>query len=447
MSDTFACPHCAAKYPVKPALVGRNLRCTSCKQAFQLQGSGIALRVKSRSDNLRQNATDEDTKRHNKENLRSTKDRIADEERANRAREKAAQVKRERLRQAMAATLSKSAADALEVESSKEETRQHERKQASRSRVASQEAALNGMSVVLTGQSKQAHKLKAILVAIVAVAVALVAIFYVVMSSNSAQQQALAYYAEYPPAERQKYPERLRYYMEKMWYVALPASVKSSIVIVDIHKAQMSGPIETLSTDGAAAYIAQFKDMTHLYLDEHWQATAEEEALRTSLLEEDPEGLSNTLRTLPDIWVSKGDEELARSLWWADGGKTSGGFQLAGKLLALKKKVVETRRIPQELAKQMPDQTAAHILSHLFIGETDFKGGQAWQKALLAGAIPTSLQIQRFTGEGAMLTDTGDNTELVFGTAYQGMLLRCDGLAEADEQGNDWRVFEVQRLP
>ena len=93
----------------------------------------------------------------------------------------------------------------------------------------------------------------------------------------------------------------------------------------------------------------------------------------------------------------------------------------------------------------MQNQTAAHILGHLFIAETDFKGNRRWQKEILAAGVPGTLQIQRMTGQGAMLADTGDNTELVFGTNYEGYLMRCDGLGEPDAQGNDWRVFELRR--
>ncbi len=42
MSATFVCPHCGASYPRKPVLVGRAVRCTSCKNAFRLREDGIA---------------------------------------------------------------------------------------------------------------------------------------------------------------------------------------------------------------------------------------------------------------------------------------------------------------------------------------------------------------------------------------------------------------------
>lgn len=45
MPATFTCPHCGASYPVKPVLVGKPVRCTSCRQAFILGADGIALPV------------------------------------------------------------------------------------------------------------------------------------------------------------------------------------------------------------------------------------------------------------------------------------------------------------------------------------------------------------------------------------------------------------------
>ncbi|MBA3938176.1 MAG: hypothetical protein H0X38_11990, partial [Planctomycetes bacterium] len=45
MSATFTCPHCGAVYPFKPVLIGRAVRCTTCKNAFSLRPDGIADKV------------------------------------------------------------------------------------------------------------------------------------------------------------------------------------------------------------------------------------------------------------------------------------------------------------------------------------------------------------------------------------------------------------------
>ncbi len=45
MSATFVCPHCGATYPRKPVLVGRAVRCTTCKNAFSLCENGIADKI------------------------------------------------------------------------------------------------------------------------------------------------------------------------------------------------------------------------------------------------------------------------------------------------------------------------------------------------------------------------------------------------------------------
>ncbi len=42
---TFDCPHCGAKYPLKPVLIGKTVRCTACKNAFRLREDGIADKV------------------------------------------------------------------------------------------------------------------------------------------------------------------------------------------------------------------------------------------------------------------------------------------------------------------------------------------------------------------------------------------------------------------
>ena len=42
---TFLCPHCGAQYPVKPVLVGKVVRCTTCKNPFRLRPDGVADKV------------------------------------------------------------------------------------------------------------------------------------------------------------------------------------------------------------------------------------------------------------------------------------------------------------------------------------------------------------------------------------------------------------------
>ena len=45
MTATFVCPYCSASYPRKPVLVGRAVRCTTCKNAFRLREDGIADKI------------------------------------------------------------------------------------------------------------------------------------------------------------------------------------------------------------------------------------------------------------------------------------------------------------------------------------------------------------------------------------------------------------------
>ena len=42
MADMFHCPHCDAAYPIKPVLVDRPVRCTTCKNVFILRENGKA---------------------------------------------------------------------------------------------------------------------------------------------------------------------------------------------------------------------------------------------------------------------------------------------------------------------------------------------------------------------------------------------------------------------
>jgi hypothetical protein len=45
MSGTFPCPWCGTSYPMRPVLVGRTVRCTTCRNAFALRADGQADRI------------------------------------------------------------------------------------------------------------------------------------------------------------------------------------------------------------------------------------------------------------------------------------------------------------------------------------------------------------------------------------------------------------------
>jgi hypothetical protein len=45
MAQTFPCPHCGAVYPLRPVLVGKTVRCTTCRQPFLLGEDHVARPV------------------------------------------------------------------------------------------------------------------------------------------------------------------------------------------------------------------------------------------------------------------------------------------------------------------------------------------------------------------------------------------------------------------
>lgn len=114
MAAEFPCPHCGARYPVKPVLVGRPVRCTECKEVFKLREDGTAEAVGSPA-RVQPPATP-----------RSSAPTATTEDPA--ARTRRLGRKHEELRRSMAATLTDAASKALEAESVRRESTRLARK-------------------------------------------------------------------------------------------------------------------------------------------------------------------------------------------------------------------------------------------------------------------------------------------------------------------------------
>jgi predicted Zn finger-like uncharacterized protein len=130
MAATFPCPHCQAVYPVKPVLVGRAVRCTTCKNAFRLREDGVADKVadpaQAQSEPKKPVApapTENGAQPAQSPARSSTSSRTAA---MKRTRELSA--KQEEARRTLAANLSTAANVALEAEQKKDESTRVRRK-------------------------------------------------------------------------------------------------------------------------------------------------------------------------------------------------------------------------------------------------------------------------------------------------------------------------------
>ena len=445
MSQTFSCPHCGAKYPVKAALIGRNVRCTSCKKAFQLQENGVAIKITGRNDQARQKAQDDDTKRQAiKERMRTTHDRVSEHEQKKRDRKIEAEAKRQRLRQAMAATLNESASQALETEASKEETKRHQRKRAEKRKKEENENSVSQLEVVLTNHGQVEQKQRRVWSLGCIGFLICVGLAFVFMRSDGVLRQALIYYAEMPPADKREYPDRVHHYLDKMWYHSV-LNEGSNLIIVDLDKADIADEVIRVDCSQAIKFFSKFEKMTRMHNEEHWQAEQSEIDDREALISAGENQL-NQLRLNPDLWVQKDAQEIARSAWWANGGALRSDLILRGQLEAMGKEAMLSREVPKRIQEFVNDEMGARILGRLFIASCNVDGERLWQKRMMNGSIPDWIEYCYFSGVGTLLHDKSDDSAYVHNVPYRGILMRANLLSEPDAQGNEWRVFEIERI-
>lgn len=211
MQRTFLCPHCEKKYPVLPTLVGRKVRCTSCKSVFQLQYDGFAKKVGERSQARRQETSALEAKDQNSQasevSLSTGVARKAAA--APRPQTRAIKRKTERIRQ-IRSSLQNAADSAI---GSTANTVQQQELPAASSRAA---APAPSSMVVLTNQGERESRMRLLSLFAGTVLLALFAALFF-MQSTGPERHALDTFCGPLTDEQRPYPHRMPAYRQRMW--------------------------------------------------------------------------------------------------------------------------------------------------------------------------------------------------------------------------------------
>lgn len=498
MSATFACPHCGASYPRKPVLVGRAVRCTTCKNAFRLREDGIADKVELEAPAPAQptpapavptpapppvapasNAPAPQPEAPAKPagpKLASTGwgldlDVEVEEPRAPAPAAKTptpagpppasfksplpkdatvpASRKSERMtaqqleaRRAMAATLSTSMSEALKSEAVKRE------EQGEKAAKAKTEGRVGKIGpAVLTGQGvEEARNSRLFLLGTLGVLLLGVGLYWLLFTDSPERAGINAYTAEVDPA-RIRSGERVRAIQERAWLIGLPPAQVGVPPLIDMRDARI-GSTRTINLGAAKELFASLKGLVPVEPGPVWVppdrlAAVEEvrrpdqkpEAFIAAVLKREKKAVSNPA-FLDELAKTGMSKEDADIIDLFIRGRTPD----AEKPAAIAP-TAEVEAKPEAADKpEVADKTAVTATpapSPAITSSPDHPNAIA--KRWMDGDVPTSMQVTRFFGNrGTMLLSRGQG----FKTAdveYDGRLVRFTGPGWPQE----WKVLSI----
>jgi hypothetical protein len=451
MSGTFACPHCGAQYPIKPVLVGRAVRCTTCKNPFRLRADGVADKVeeapaKPATETVQKPATATvpvakaapqapapQATPEPKAPAPAAARPAAPAQEAPKAPAAAAapvantppaaaapapgterrtptrqtrtgRVSREdheAQRKALAADLATAANQALKAESVqrqevKETKRKTDRLAAGGKAGKGSEGTVGAIApAVLTGYGEAEHRNNMVwLIGSIGVIAGFI-VLVMLLSMRSDQQKTIDAFTALVEGERSRYGERMIAIQER--------SLIGGVAAITDEGDLDFGSVRTIAMAPAAEPLATLQGRT-------WQSTYE-------------------------VWATAEEVSRMQPSW-------DNKLERSANLKRLEQ--IGLHVVSQEaLAKSLEDagfgEAEVEMLQRLLTGQTDRTGENWIAEKLLGGSLPDAIEICPIHGKaGEMLVDQG-RTYRHRKVDYEGELLRFSGAGWPDE----WKVFTI----
>lgn len=428
MAQTFDCPHCSANYRALPTLVGRKVRCSSCKNVFQLQHTGVAIKVdvggeqgtaaRKKQGTAGQSAQSaqplakkEDAALERKPGAAAPAAsapaaKKAVGEKPTRPQTRAIRRKTQRI-QNMRSSLQAAAEQALQQEeepASRESERRSPVKKASGVGRAPKKIT-DSHRVTLTGAAEQEQQARRFMLFGCSGFLVLCLLLWFVMSGTTPQRQALINFSKPIEEEYRLHPLRMDGYASRLWRPERLAGDRVPIVLNLEHAT--CAEVQRTEWPEIAAFLA--KTIAEKVEYEH----------------------------LP-IWVEPEDIETIDAMWEPYENKNNiGGFYIA-----LQKRDIAFYAM-NEFSGLMLEQgfskKVVYAVSMLLVPGLPSEQ----QRLLFDDEIPLTILLCEFDGtDGRRLMDTGTAYDVERLPEYHGLLLGFTGLA--NRPGEYWRILDIR---
>jgi len=462
MSATFACPHCGATYPVKPVLVGRAVRCTTCKNPFRLRADGIADKVEEEAPApqpvaaapapvakapaapappapvAKAPAAPAPVAKASAPPAPPApvaKAPAAPPASASPAPARASapiapappapsppattpgssrstrlasatqgSEQREAQRKSLAASLSSAATAALSAESVKAASSEHKKKTDRISKAKLDGAGEGGVGsiapAVLSNYGESEYRNNVVWVLSIVGIILLITALFFVLGFKSAKRHALDRYAAVVEGERTRYGERMLAIQERAWITGVPPLTDLGSVHLGSSESLPCAPL-------AALFSETIKGLTYLPAFAIWVA-------------------SEKVTDVEKQWNAKKDE----------------AYNLE-RLTKAKIRFAPHTEVTQALQAAGWEGKNAELLLQILAGHTN-RSGENWiAKKFFAGELPERIDICPFTGTKGKLLVDAQRIYKSQDVDYTGHLVRFVGQGWTDE----WKVMAITTTP
>lgn len=401
VSQTFACPHCAATYPLRPVLIGKVVRCTACRNPFQLGPDGIAKAVAVAAPpppaGASPSASAPAAPANDQLELNDPSSAARPATRAGHAtpaRGTASSVRltaaQDAARRALSATLQESMAKALEAESVKQEEKKATDRQVKTARQEGKDPQIS--PAVLTGEGERAaSEARSFWLVLVAVVLVVVALGWFLAKPTPERRALDAWCAPVDQASNHG-PQRVKAIRARAWLPEVPIDLLMPFVALESPKLSQVVTVPSDALHYALELTAGLEPISELHV---WCPPDQRAAVSTVVA-----GLAALVEKSPATFALKMKEK--------------------------KLTVVTDREVVAAIAKGVSDESVHPWLFALLSSRSGTAAGPLALK--LRSSPPKEFRFRAFQGEKGLLlmegAGLGNQTRTM---VYQGMLMQAVG--------------------
>lgn len=397
MTRTFVCPHCQKQYPVLPVLVGRKVRCSGCRQLFQLAFDGVAAKVTISSS---PHVLAQDTALEAKSDVQSTENvSVALRPQATAIKRKTERIKRmrESLQQA-----SVQAIDAMEDTAKRIDSLD------SATDLDSQPPAAVSSSVIRSSARATKLDLRRHMLVLAVILFSMFLVTWMFVYAPLPEQLALQQFAATIGDSKDAQQQRMSIYRDRMW-LHTRDGVQSPPIILNADDAQLT-PVKTLDWTQVVSSCLPVLD-----------------------------GMEKNPRFA--AFFEAGQAAAVQDLW----DKHPSNHHIEAFYLAIERAGIDCIRydaLYERLVEKGVSGEALYIASLLLAGTASHDGMPCRNMGLQSGIMPELLKYAEFSGQqGIMLMQAEEGYRFVTAPVFSGLVVGFTGFPGREDE---WRVIDLR---
>ena len=400
MARTFVCPHCEKQYPALPVLVGRKVRCSGCRELFQLAFDGIAKKVGSTQTSIAEPDVAGGSALEAKPgNQKAT---LGTQQPAAKSRPQAGAIKRktERIKR-MRESLQQATAQAID---SIEETAPKDVKS---ERELSAQATTTHSSVILGNERPHTKNRLGIFAGSILVMCAC-AFILLQFTESSPEQAALSNFSATVGDDQRSSPQRMNAYRDRMWLYTRDG-VHAPPVVLNADDSEVSAVVTVDWTQVVSSCLPVLEGLEkNPYFAAYFEAGKAAE--------------------VQEVWL-----------------KHQNNIHIEEFYLEIERRGISCLRfndLYDRMVQKGLTREAMYVASLLLAGTSSLDGMPCRNMGLQSGIMPELMVFAKFSGkQGIVLMEAEEGYRYVTAHEFSGLIVGFTGFPGRQDE---WRVLDVR---